>query len=184
MAKAHQRTQQSITKVVFYGPESTGKTTLAKHLANIYNTEWVPEFARDYLQEKYNNTKLPCEVKDLLPIAKGQLESERIQLEKANNYLFCDTNILETFVYANIYFPNQKFPELEEMALAQDYDFYFVTDIDVPWIKDDLRDRPQQRQEILTTFIHFLIKYDKKFVILKGELDERIKTVKSIIENQ
>lgn len=183
MAKAHQRTEQNITKVVFYGPESTGKTTLAERLAEIYNTKWVPEFARAYLQKKYDETKLPCEPKDLLPIAQGQLKSENNHLKKANQYLFCDTNILETYVYANLYFPGQHFPELEKMALAQSYDYYFLTDIDVPWIKDDLRDRPQQREEIFTTFKNFLIRNDKKFVILRGELNERITTVKDIIEN-
>jgi len=184
MAKAHQRTQQRITKVVFFGPESTGKTTLAKQLATLYNTEWVPEYARSYLQKKYDETKLQCEIKDLLPIAKGQLASENKLLKKAQTFLFCDTNSLETLVYANIYFPNQEFQELEELALAQYYDYYFLTNIDVPWQKDDLRDRPDDRQEIFKTFRDFLIKYDKKFVILNGELDERIKTVKSIIEKQ
>ena len=184
MAKAHQRTQQDITKVVFYGPESTGKTTLAKCLAEIYDTEWVPEYARLYLQKKYDDTKMPCEPKDLLPIARGQLKSENSLLKKANQYLFCDTNILETLAYAAIYFPNQKFPQLEKMALEQDYDYYFLTDIDVPWEKDVLRDRPHQRQEIFITFKNFLVKYDKKFVILSGELNERIEIVKSKIENK
>jgi len=184
MAKAHQRTQQNITKVVFYGPESTGKTTLAMRLAKLYNTEWVPEFARAYLQKKYDKTKMPCEVKDLIPIARGQLRSENLRLKTANHYLFCDTNIFETFVYANIYFPNETFPELEKMALAQKYDYWFLTDIDVPWEKDDLRDRPHQRQDIFETFKDFLITYDKKFVILTGDLNERIKTVTSKIENK
>ena len=184
MAKTHQRTQQGIIKVVFYGPESTGKTTLAKRLAKLYNTEWVPEYAREYLQKKYDETKMPCEIKDLIPIAKGQLASENSLLQQANHYLFCDTNILETLAYASIYFPNQEFPELEKMALAQEYDYYFLTDIDVPWTKDDLRDRPHHREEIFSTFKNFLLRYDKKFVILRGELNERLKVVKAIIENK
>jgi NadR type nicotinamide-nucleotide adenylyltransferase len=183
MAKTHQQAKQNITKVVFYGPESTGKTTLAEHMANLYNTEWVPEYSRAYLQKKYDETGLACEIKDLLPIANGQLSTEKKHIEKANKFLFCDTNILELFVYANIYFPKKKFPKLKKMALEQNYDYWFLTDIDVPWENDDLRDRPHKREEIFATFRDFLIKYDKKFVILSGELDERIKTVKSIIEN-
>ena len=183
MATAHKRTKHDIVKIVFYGPESTGKTTLAKHLASIYDTEWVPEYSREYLQRKFDLTKNICAPEDLLPIANGQLNAENKLLKKANRFLFCDTNILETYVYARIYFPDLELKELEEMALEESYDFYFLTDIDVPWIKDDLRDRPNNRKEIFTTFKDFLIKYDKKFVILTGNLNERVKIVKSIIEN-
>ena len=182
MAETHQRTQQELIKVVFYGPESTGKTTLAKTLARTYRTTWVPEFARDYLQEKFDKTKTPCEAHDLLPIAKGQEQLELEQAQNAKRFLFCDTNVLETYVYSKIYFPEVDFPELKQMALKEDYDYYFLTHIDVPWVKDDLRDKPNERQAIFSLFKDFLIKYDKKFVILKGGLDERISTVKQIID--
>ncbi|MCB0468427.1 MAG: ATP-binding protein, partial [Aequorivita sp.] len=61
-------------KVVLYGPESTGKTTLAEQLAEHYRTQWVPEFMRDYLQKKWDSEKKLVEKKDLIPIAKGQLQ--------------------------------------------------------------------------------------------------------------
>ena len=64
-------------KVVITGPECTGKTSLAKALANHYNTRWVPEFARDFL----NNLDRPYVEEDLLEIAKGQLNLES-QFEK------------------------------------------------------------------------------------------------------
>ncbi len=183
MAETHQRTQHDLIKVVFYGPESTGKTTLAKTLAKEYQTTWVPEYARDYLQDKFDKTKLPCEAHDLLPIGKGQRRLENKQSLDANGFLFCDTNVLETYVYSKIYFPEVDFPELKQMALEEHYDYYFLTNIDVPWEKDDLRDKPDEREDLLTLFKDFLIKYGKKFVILKGGLDERIATVKRTIEN-
>jgi nicotinamide riboside kinase len=40
-----------------FGPESTGKTTLSIQLADYYKTEWVPEFAQDYLQQKWDNNQ-------------------------------------------------------------------------------------------------------------------------------
>ena len=63
----------NIVRVVLFGPESTGKTTISRHLARHYNTVWVREFARQYLQDKWNNTRKTCENSDLLPIAKGQM---------------------------------------------------------------------------------------------------------------
>jgi nicotinamide riboside kinase len=82
-----------------FGPESTGKTTLAIQLADHYKTAWVPEFARDYLQEKWDKSQLICDVNDMLPIAYGQTKFENYSLSIANKYLFCDTNLLVTKVF-------------------------------------------------------------------------------------
>jgi nicotinamide riboside kinase len=66
----------NIIKVVLFGPESTGKTTLSQQLARHYNTVWVAEYAREYLQDKWNNTRKTCENSDLIPIAEGQMRLE------------------------------------------------------------------------------------------------------------
>jgi len=44
--------EANIIRIVLFGPESTGKTTLSQQLAKHYNTVWAPEFAREYLQKK------------------------------------------------------------------------------------------------------------------------------------
>jgi len=77
-----------VIKIAMYGPESTGKTTLASQLANEFNTIWIPEFARDYLQEKWNSKKEICSQEDLIPIAIGQTQLENEGLNKANKILF------------------------------------------------------------------------------------------------
>ena len=63
----------NLVKVVLFGPESTGKTTLSKQLARHYNTVWTPEYAREYLQKKWNNERKTCEASDLIHIAIGQM---------------------------------------------------------------------------------------------------------------
>jgi len=181
MEKTTQQTQSQLVKVVFYGPESTGKTTLAKTLAKQYHTQWVPEFARDYLQDKYNKTGKACEPSDIMPIAKGQIALENHLAETSHQYIFCDTNLLETYVYARVYFPDEDFSELKSWALSHQYDYYFLTDIDTPWIADDLRDKPHQRQEMFDIFKNYLIKNKKKFCILNGDLNQRLAKVNKTI---
>ena len=64
-------------RIVILGPESTGKTTLSKELAQHYQTQWVPEFARNFLVTHGMN----YDYDDLLTIARGQLASE-IEIQK------------------------------------------------------------------------------------------------------
>ena len=134
-----------IVKIALFGPESTGKTTLAKQLAEYYKTVWVPEFARDYLQEKWDENQHVCDVDDMLPIAYGQTQLENELLLKANKYLFCDTNLMVTKVFSEVYY-NFCDPLLDQAALEHEYDLFFLTDIDVPWEKDDIRDSPDRKR--------------------------------------
>ena len=121
-----------IIKIALFGPESTGKTTLARQLAEYYKTEWVPEFARDYLQEKWDSSQQICTVDDMLPIAYGQTKLENERALTANRYLFCDTNLMVTKVFSEVYY-NYCDPLLNEAACEHEYDLFFLTDIDVPW---------------------------------------------------
>ena len=98
MEKTLEQQYSNCIKVVLFGPESTGKTTLSKQLARHYNTVWTPEFARQYLQKKWNNERKTCEVSDLVPIAIGQMHLENRLAKKADKVLICDTDLLETKV--------------------------------------------------------------------------------------
>ncbi|KAB1068328.1 ATP-binding protein [Tamlana haliotis] len=163
-------------KVVLFGPESTGKTTLSRQLARHYNSVWVPEYAREYLQNKWNNERKTCETKDLLPIAEGQMRFENELAKKTDTVLICDTDLLETKVYSEVYYLGSCDPILEKYALENSYNLYFLTYIDTPWEADDLRDKPNQREEMFEAFQNELIKHDKPYVLLKGSKVERLKT--------
>lgn len=174
MEKALRQQDSNCLKVVLFGPESTGKTTLAQQLARHYNTIWVPEYARDYLQNKWNNERKTCEPKDLLPIAIGQMELENTLAPKTDSVLICDTDLLETKVYSEEYYSGICDPLIEKYAIENSYDLYFLTYIDIPWEKDDLRDKPNERMEMFTSFKKALEKYNKPFVVLKGSKKERM----------
>ncbi len=171
-----------LIKIVLFGPESTGKTTLAKALAAHYNTEWVPEYAREYLQDKWDREQKTCEPHDLLPIAVGQMQMENQLAKRANEILFCDTDLLETKVYSEAYYVGNCDPVLEKYALQNTYDLYLLTDIDIPWEKDDLRDKPDAREEMFAFFHDTLKKYNRNFLILNGNKEERLKKAITHIE--
>ncbi|WP_055442742.1 AAA family ATPase [Lacinutrix himadriensis] len=170
-------------KVVLFGPESTGKTTLSKELARHYNSVWTPEFAREYLQDKWNEERKTCEPKDLLPIAIGQMKLENDLAKKTNSVLICDTDLLETKVYSETYYSGVCDPYLEKYALENKYDVYFLTYIDTPWEADDLRDKPEERLSMFQAFQETLIKYNRPYVLLKGDKKTRLEiAVKHIDE--
>lgn len=176
MGKKLRQTAVNIVKVVLFGPESSGKTTLSKHLARHYNTVWVPEYARDYLQNKWNNERKTCKISDMLPIAEGQMRSENKLAKKADRILICDTDLLETKVYSEEFYEGFVHPDLEKAAIQNTYDLYLLTYIDAPWKKDDLRDRPELRPEMFNAFENALIKNQRPYVLLKGTKKERFET--------
>ena len=171
-----------IIKIALFGPESTGKTTLARQLAEYYKTVWVPEYAREYLQKKWDKNQQICNVDDMLPIAYGQTKLENESTSIANKYLFCDTNLLVTKVFSEVYY-NFCDPLLDEAAREHEYDLFFLTDIDVPWEKDDLRDRPDQRESVFAIFKQSLLDNNKPFVILSGDKNLRLNKAITIIDD-
>ncbi len=182
MEKELRQEEANIIKVVLFGPESTGKTTLSKQLARHYNTVWAPEYAREYLQNKWNNERKTCENSDLIPIASGQMKLENTLAKKADKVLICDTDLLETKVYSEEYYGGFVDKKLEEAAIENTYDLYLLTYIDTPWEEDDLRDRPEQRLEMFNAFESTLKKYNRPYILLKGDKETRLKTAKKVID--
>ncbi|PVX45456.1 NadR type nicotinamide-nucleotide adenylyltransferase [Flavobacterium sp. 103] len=171
-----------IIKIAIFGPESTGKTTLATQLAEYYKTVWVPEFARDYLQEKLDSGRGICDIDDMLPIAYGQTKLENESALIANKYLFCDTNLLVTKVFSELYY-NFCDSLLDKAARAHQYDLFFLTDIDVPWEDDGLRDSPEGRETVFEVFKQSLIDNKKPFITISGNKETRLKKAVAIIED-
>ncbi|MBE7647098.1 AAA family ATPase [Tenacibaculum finnmarkense] len=182
MEKRLKQQKSNLVKVVLFGPESTGKTTLSGQLARHYNTVWTPEFAREYLQDKWNNERKICEQKDIIPIAEGQIKLENELSKKADKVLICDTDLLETKVYSEEYYGGFVDANLDEAAIKNTYDIYFLTYIDTPWEADDLRDKPGERLEMFTAFENTLIKYKRPYILLKGDKETRLKKAVEIID--
>jgi len=163
-------------KIVFFGPESTGKSTLSDALAKHYKTACVPEYARDFLQRKWDMFGKTCEKQDLWPIAKGQIALENKISKEANRVLFCDTDLLQTKVYSEVYYSGYCDPRIEKGAKKNHYDLYFLCDVDIPWVADDLRDKPHERKLMFKAFENELQKQNCKYVVIKGDFRQRFNT--------
>ncbi|UMB53458.1 ATP-binding protein [Lutibacter sp. A64] len=182
MEKTLKQTNRNIVKIVLFGPESTGKTTLSKQLARHYNTVWVPEYARTYLQNKWNNKREYCDSDDQLPIAYEQIKLENKLAKKADRLQICDTDLLETVVYFENYYDKNIDANLKKAALENTYDLYLLTYIDTPWEADDIRENPEKRQEMFEVFENALIKYNRPYILLTGSKKNRLNLAVTAID--
>ncbi|RYY70664.1 MAG: ATPase [Chitinophagaceae bacterium] len=165
-------------RIVILGPESTGKTTLSRELAEHYNTKWVPEFARDFLISHGMN----YDYDDLLTIAHGQLEME-MKIEKAvledgdntDKLLFIDTNMYVMQVWCEFVFQKCHSWILEQIA-TRSYDLYLLCNIDLPWVKDSLREYPdlESRISLYNIYKDILISQNVPWIDISGEYSDRL----------
>jgi NadR type nicotinamide-nucleotide adenylyltransferase len=140
--------------VCFYGPESTGKSVMARTLAESYMTQFVPEVAREFITTNTFNRE------DIIIIGRAQVERTFAKARKADKILFCDTDLITTQIYSRHYLGVVP-PILYELEKMLEYDLYFLFDIDVPWVDDGLRDLGSEQARI------------KKFNVFKDELEKR-----------
>ncbi len=167
-------------KIVLFGPESTGKTTLSKQLATYYKTNWVPEFSRQYALEKIKENKQLTK-KDVLPIAIGQMQLENTIALKTKNILICDTNLLETLVYSQTIYDGYAPNALKKYALKNKYQLYILTNIDVPWENDIIREKNTNRKKQFSIFEETLKINKLPYIIISGTQKNRLqKTIQYI----
>jgi len=156
-----------VKRIAIVGPESVGKTVISEKLAKHYNTQWVPEYGREYT----NNFKLTLD--GICKIASTQIENENELLTKANKVLICDTEVITTKIWSLIYF--KTVPKMvEELVKTMDYDLYLLMDIDVPWINDGTRIAGKIRNWHFETIKSELTRLGKEYAIINGDYDKRL----------
>jgi len=155
-----------VKKVCIYGPESTGKSTLAINLADRYQTEYVPEVAREFINS--NDFK----VDDIVAIALAHFNRIEEKTKTANRILICDTDVITTQIYCRHYL-NVVPDILYELEKRVNYSKYFLLDIDVPWVEDGLRDLGHRREFMMNTFRDELIQRQIAFVPVQGDFAQR-----------
>ena len=166
-------------RICILGAESTGTTTLSMDLANFYQTSWVPEYGRMYSEArkfetvKGNDSFVEWRMEDFFHIAKIQNEMEDRLARKANRILICDTDSFATNVWHRRYMGKYS-KEVEKLARGRKYDLYIVTDVDIPFVEDGVRDGEKIRKWMHQEFNQQLKKWGKKYVLVSGCKEVRL----------
>lgn len=168
-------------RFVCFGPESTGKTTLAQQLASHFKTDWVGEQMRPYLEDKLDQTGQYCAQEDLLPIARNQMREENLKAGQGDKFIFTDTNLLQLETYSEYYYDGYCPQTIREANGHNHYTHYFLTAIDIPWVADNLRDRPNNREELFTIFERKLMENQLPYTVISGTPEQRLELAASIV---
>ena len=160
-------------RIAFTGPESCGKSTLAKWVSEKYNLLLSEEFAREFLAQKETYIQ-----DDLDIITSGQL----LDWKKKGTQFVADTEITVLKVWSEYRFKNTSHVILEAHK-NQVFEHYFLCAPDIPWEEDPLRENPLNREELFLMYEQEIIQHNWPFTILKGSLEERQKEVNFILQD-
>ncbi|HLS71813.1 MAG TPA: ATP-binding protein [Chitinophagaceae bacterium] len=163
----------ALLKIAIIGPESTGKSTLSQALAWHYKTKWSREYARKYL-ENLNRDYIQ---EDLIEIAKGQIANEEKAIQNARKYVFFDTNLEVIKVWSQYKYGNVPDP-IYHWHKAREYHAYILTNIDLPWEDDPLREHPdpKQRKELFAIYLNIVKKSGLPYHIVSGNEKDRLES--------
>lgn len=185
-----------LKKIVVIGPESTGKSTLCEGLAAHFGTDWVPEYAREYLLKHGRQYQYA----DLLTIAKGQLAlEEKHAAELAGRWgrdgqgagdrglaepvLFIDTDMYVMKVWSEFVFGRCDAWILDQVATRR-YDGYLLCRTDLPWTADELREYPDEgpREQLFHIYRDCMINQSTPWREIGGCEDERLATAVAAVK--
>jgi NadR type nicotinamide-nucleotide adenylyltransferase len=171
---------QKPKRILILGPESTGKSTLAEDLANHFGEPWVREFAREYLEQ----IDRPYQFEDLVEIGKGQIALEDQLAEKANSFLFCDTDLRVIHIWSEHRFGKTDTWVMDEIARRK-YDLILLTDTDLPWTPDPLREYPEleMRQYFFKKYCQLAEESGFPFMVVSGDQETRLQTAFDALKN-
>lgn len=169
-----------VARVAILGAESSGKSTLAAALASHYNTVWVPEYLREFVETE---GRVPDE-SDQYPIARTQMEREDAAAQVATRFLFCDTTPMMTALYSRWYWGRVD-AKLSLLERRHDYACTLVTAPDCPWEADGLQRASEEvRQAIYEQVLQMLHERDIPYLLVTGELPQRLRQLACFLDER
>ena len=164
-------------RIAVLGAESSGKSTLCEALARRYDTVWVPEYLREFVDTM---GRVPFE-DDQFGIARTQRAREDAAAAQAGRYLFCDTTPLMTALYSRVYWGRVD-AQLAELARTHDYALTLVTATDTPWTPDGLqRESEAVRRQVHECLLAVLRERGIPFTLVEGDLPRRMRQVEALL---
>ena len=162
-------------KIVITGPESTGKSIISKLLAEAYDTSFVKEYAREYL----DNIDREYGLEDVLIMAKEQLKRE-VELQSGHGFLDTDLTVFAIWIKEKY---NLEIDWIHNHLSQLSNNIYFLCDIDIEWEADPLREHPKKedRERLFNLYKALLEKYNLTYYVISGNIPTRIKKCKEII---
>ncbi len=167
-----------IRRVVLLGAESTGKSTLARALAEHFRTQWTPEYGREFW-EQHHDDEGRLSGAQLAALAHGHREREELATREANRLLFVDTDARTTRQYCRWYHHGIVPPALERMAGECDerYHLTVLCDADIPYVDDGTRAGVLRREAAQTEIVAELVGASVPTISVRGSLSERVEQV-------
>jgi NadR type nicotinamide-nucleotide adenylyltransferase len=160
----------AVARVAILGAESSGKSTLAAALAAHYDTVWVPEYLREFVEER---GRVPQEG-DQIAIARMQMAHEDAAAALARRFVFCDTTPLMTAIYSRWYWGRVD-AQLARIERRHDYAYTLVAAPDSPWEADGLqRESEAVRQTIHEQLLTVLHERAIPYLLVSGSLPQRL----------
>ncbi|WP_425145423.1 AAA family ATPase [Deinococcus sp.] len=161
-----------VQRVAILGAESSGKSTLARALAERFGTAFVREYGRD-VYERENGQLSPDH---FLEIAHGQraLEREAARCGNAERYLFCDTDAATTLMWSYL-LTGAALPELHALAdVCQGrYAHTFVCGADIPFEQDGWRSNKAVREVQQAHILQDLNTRGRRYTVVSGSVAQR-----------
>jgi len=173
-----ERAEKDIKKIVLIGAESTGKTELSESLARKFNTAFVPEYAREYVE----NLGRKYTYNDVEYIAAKQIELEERYLRKAQEVLFYDTYLIITKIWFKMVF--NKTPKwIEQKIQTGSIDLFLLCNNELPWVPDSVRENGgEMRDRLFEIYKEELEYYDLNYQIVQGKGEERFNNALHSVE--
>lgn len=167
--------------MVVVGAESTGKTTLAMALADLYGAPLVEEFSREYLA----TIGTAYEQIDLVHIARGQWRREQSARVASRGLLLVDTDLLVIRIWSEVkYGVVPAFVRAQIQQLQRDHSLrcYVLTQPDIPWAADPLRENPDDRAELHIRYRQTLDDLSLPYIEVGGTHSARLQAVRAAID--
>ncbi|PKR79753.1 hypothetical protein CW751_13590 [Brumimicrobium salinarum] len=163
-------------KIAFTGPESSGKTSLSKAVAEHFDAQWFPEYAREYLLNSGGEYAYH-------DIDKIGVEQQKIrESTELSGIKIYDTDNIVLYIWSTFKY-NKVSENIKALVQNQHFTHYFLCSPEgIPWEEDPLRESPNQRAELLDLYVAKLRNKNVDFTILKGGFKQRKQEAIAIIE--